>query len=215
MERAETLRKGHGWTLAWTLVAGQPSDLLCAGQPRTEGKKRHGGKTGFLLHFCCTRGKKRICHLAKKAKYNVFYNSYLTLWNSLYRVLLIPHISPMLLSFEVQSQKATLSWLHLFALSFPWNKHNSKIPWCISLLPEVSFLISPPPYNQTPFHTWVNPESNLEWEPREPVEWTSGNCALEAFLKVKYFWVIFPATFFVKWKPTETRKRTRWLCKSL
>lgn len=80
---------------------------------------------------------------------------------------------------------------------------TSKIPCHISLLPEVSVLICPPPHNQTPFHTWVNLESHLEREPREPVQWTSGNCASEAFMKVKYFWAIFPATFFVKCKPTE------------
>jgi len=53
------LQRGHGQPLAWALVAGQANDLLCAGQPSTEGKKRHWGKTEFLLYFCCTWGKKK------------------------------------------------------------------------------------------------------------------------------------------------------------
>lgn len=209
------LQGGHGQTLAWALVAGQPGDLLRAVQPRAEGRKRHWEKTGFLLYFCCTWGKKRICHLAGKAKYDAFCNPYLTLWNSLHRGLSIPHSLLCYLLVKFKAKK--LLWVGCIYLPFPSLEANvtGKIPWRISLLPEVSSLVCPPPYNQTPLHTWVNLESHLEWEPREPVQWASGNCALEAFLKVKYFWVIFPATFFVKWKPIKTGSRTRWLCKSL
>lgn len=160
MERAETLQGGHGQTLEWTLVARQPSDLLCARQPRAEGKKRHWGKNGFLLYFCCTWGKKRICHLAKKAKYDVFYSSYVTPWNSLSRVLLIPQISHIYLFLKLKAKN--LLWvgyiyLPYIYLPFPSLEANitSKIPCHISLLPEVSLLICPSPYNQTPFHTWA------------------------------------------------------------
>lgn len=80
-----------------------------------------------------------------------------------------PHLSYVTV-FEVQSQKLLrVSYIYLPSPSLEASI-TSKIPWYISLLPEVSVLICPPPHNQTPFHTWVNLESHLEREPREPVQ---------------------------------------------
>lgn len=159
MERAETAERARpdtgvntgGQTAKWSPV--------CRATKGRRKEKALGEKRIFVI-FLLYLGKKRICHLAKKAKYDVFYSSYLTPWNSLSRVLLIPQISHIYLLLKLKAKN--LLWVGYIYLPFPSLEANitSKIPWHISLLPEVSFLICPSPYNRTPFHTWANLENH-------------------------------------------------------
>ena len=56
--------------------------ISCAqGNHLQKERKDIGGKQNFCYIFVVLGEKKRICHLAKKAKYNVFYDCYLTLRN--------------------------------------------------------------------------------------------------------------------------------------